>query len=228
MTGRRSRQPGIVLENREVVALVVGSLVVLGVVFYLGVSVGKGLAPEPPPTAERSLDALDRQAEESLALELTFAERLMEEAEPLPSAKAPAKPEPEEVLQEPERQAKAEVAPTEPAQQARAAALPIPEEEAPSEPEPAAEATRPEREAEVPRFAVQLASFPSREEADSYAKTLREAGLSPRIVSAEIPDKGTYYRVRIGNFPSREKADRFLDDLRREGRFDGIVMPVDG
>lgn len=216
MKERSPKHEGIVLENREVVGLVLGSLVVLGVVFYLGVSVGKGLAEEKAePT--RSLEMLDRQAEERMAVELTFAERLTEEA----PAHEPAEDPEEEVV------AKEEPPPAPREPEAAPAAAPA----APAEAKPAPPAAAPPEdaaEAAPSRFAVQLASFPSKEEADVFADRLREAGLSPRIVSAEIPGKGTYHRVRVGNFPSRDEANRFLDDLRREGRFDGIVMPADG
>lgn len=229
MKERPSRQPGIVLENREVVGLVVGSLVVLGVVFYLGVSVGKGLAPQPTE-APRSLDALDRQAEESLKVELTFAERLTEtppkaaeKKDPEPAAKPKEQePRPAARKKDPEPEPVAEEREAEPVQ-----AEPAPE----PEPEPAkapAPPDTPEEDRGSPRFAVQLASFPSREEADAFADRLRASGLSPRIVAAEIPEKGTYYRVRVGSFAGRDEANRYLEDLRREGRFDGIVMPADG
>lgn len=225
MKDRHPRQQGIVLENREVVALVVGSLVVLGVVFYLGVSVGKSLAPAPAPVAEPPLEVLDRQAEKALAMDLTFPEKLTEETPPSEPATAGApavveaapEPAPAEPKKEPAPQAKPEPAPA----PAKAEKPPAPE---PSKPSPA----QVEKAAATPRFVVQLASFPNREEADAFSKRVRAAGLSPRIVEAEIPGKGTYYRVRIGSFDSRDEAVRFLDDLRREGRFDGIVMPVDG
>lgn len=210
MKDRHPRQQGIVLENREVVALVVGSLVVLGVVFYLGVSVGKSLAPAPPPVKERPLEVLDRQAETALAMDLTFPEKLTEETPPPEPAIAEAAPEPAPKKEPPAAEPKA---------------APAKIKEAPAEPEKASPAKAKEA---GPRFVVQLASFPNREEADAFSTKVRAAGLSPRIVEAEIEGKGTYYRVRVGSFDSREEAGRFLDDLRREGRFDGIVMPVDG
>jgi len=223
MKDRHPRQQGIVLENREVVALVVGSLVVLGVVFYLGVSVGKSLAPAPPPVKERPLEVLDRQAETALAMDLTFPEKLTEETPPPEPAIAEAAPEPAPKKEPPAAEPKA---------------APAKIKEAPAEPEKASppkvakaepEKASPAKAKEAgPRFVVQLASFPNREEADAFSTKVRAAGLSPRIVEAEIEGKGTYYRVRVGSFDSREEAGRFLDDLRREGRFDGIVMPVDG
>jgi len=228
MKDRPSRQPGIVLENREVVGLVVGSLVVLGVVFYLGVSVGKGLAQQPAEP-NRPLEDLDRQAEESLKVELTFAEKLTE----TPPAKAPeARPaaappkEPKAEVPAPARQpapepeAEPEPAVAKPAEVAAVTPPPAPEPR-PNPPAPPAEANA------APRFTVQLASFPSRAEAEAFAERLRASGLSARIVAAEIPEKGTYYRVRVGSFPGRDEANRYLDDWRREGRFDGIVMPAD-
>lgn len=211
MKDRHSRHQGIVLSNREVVALGVGSLVVLGVVFYLGVSVGKGLAPAPEPEPRRTLEVLDQQAEAALGMDLTFPETLTKE-DPRPAEREAPAPR-ESTKQETPKPQQEKVA------EAR-------EPERPKEPEP--RPTEPKAVEASARFTVQLASFPNREEADAFLARVREAGLSPRIVEAEIPGKGTYYRVRVGAFDSREEASRFLEDLRQEGRFDGIVMPVDG
>jgi len=236
MKDRHSRQQGIVLSNREVVALGVGSLVVLGVVFYLGVSVGKGLAPAPEPATSRTLEDLDRQAETALGVDLTFPETLTEE-EPRPARReAPAALEPTPAREEiPPKPREREVAEREkPAPEPEQKEPPVSATRvAPGEkvtPALAPKAIEPAREggATAARYTVQLASFPSREEAEAFSRRVREAGLSPRIVEAEIPGKGTYFRVRVGSFDSREEATHFLEDLRRKGRFDGIVMPVDG
>src|SRR5690606_5745722 len=183
MKDRHSRHQGIVLSNREVVALGVGSLVVLGVVFYLGVSVGKGLAPAPEPEPRRTLEVLDQQAEAALGMDLTFPETLTKE-DPRPAEReAPA----------PRESTKKET--PKPQQEKVAEAR---EPERPKEPEP--RPTEPKAVEASARFTVQLASFPNREEADAFVARVREAGLSPRIVEAEIPGKGTYYRVRVGAF----------------------------
>ena len=52
------------LDNRQVVSLIVGSLVMLGIVFVLGVFFGKQMAPPPPAALGReALSALDRETD---------------------------------------------------------------------------------------------------------------------------------------------------------------------
>ena len=55
-------------------------------------------------------------------------------------------------------------------------------------------------------YALHPWSFPdSLQTLPSLAK-LRKAGLSPVVVSAEIPGKGTWYRVIVGDYPTRKEA----------------------
>jgi septal ring-binding cell division protein DamX len=55
-------------------------------------------------------------------------------------------------------------------------------------------------------YALHPWSFPdSMQTLPSLAK-LRKAGLSPVVVAAQIPGKGTWYRVIVGNYPSRREA----------------------
>jgi DedD protein len=72
-------------------------------------------------------------------------------------------------------------------------------------------------------FTLQLSAFQSREDADRFAARLRDRGYAPYIVAAEVPNKGTWYRVRMGSFPSRDAATRYLADFKRETQLDAFV-----
>jgi cell division protein FtsN len=54
-------------------------------------------------------------------------------------------------------------------------------------------------------FFVQVASFQNTEDADRQAARLKSKGYKVVIIKADIPGKGTWYRVRLG--PYRDSAD---------------------
>ncbi len=72
-------------------------------------------------------------------------------------------------------------------------------------------------------FTLQLGASQSREDAERMVSRLREKGYAPYIVTAEVPGKGTYYRVRMGSFATREAAGRYLEDFRRETKTEAFV-----
>jgi cell division septation protein DedD len=55
---------------------------------------------------------------------------------------------------------------------------------------------------------------------------LKQRGYVPYVVSAEVPGKGTWYRVRMGSFESKDAAQRFLADFKRETQLDAFVASV--
>ncbi len=72
-------------------------------------------------------------------------------------------------------------------------------------------------------FTLQLSAFQSKAEADKFSSKLREKGYAPYIVSAEVPKKGTWYRVRMGSFETKEKAAHYLADFKRETKLEAFV-----
>jgi len=72
-------------------------------------------------------------------------------------------------------------------------------------------------------FTLQLSAFQSKAEADRFAGKLRDKGYAPYIVTAEVPKKGTWYRVRMGSFETRDAAGRYLADFKRETRLEAFV-----
>ncbi len=72
-------------------------------------------------------------------------------------------------------------------------------------------------------FTLQLSAFQNRPEAERFAAKLRDRGYAPFILSAEVPGKGTWYRVRMGSFASKDAASRYLSDFKRETQLQAFV-----
>jgi DedD protein len=192
----------IALDGRQVVTVVLACAVVLGLVFWLGVNVGRDLSAKGPVAPADPIARVDQKAEKADD-HITFPERLVE---PLPGAAArPAAP----------AEARAPAAPAAPA------GAPAPAEKAPEKP-----ASDPAPSAAADIFTVQAGALPSQSEADAMVQTLARKGLSAYVVVADLPGKGTYYRVRVGRFGSKDEADRYLVDFKRETGMDGFVTQV--
>jgi cell division septation protein DedD len=202
------------LDGRQVASIVVGALVILGVVFVLGLNVGKqiGMRQAEAAGAPGDLEALDRAPAPAPAAKepLTFHERLTKET---PAPAPPATP-PQAA---PAAQAPAPQAPAAPAEAPRAE---------PPAPAPAAKPVEAAPPAEPPAdrpWTVQLAAAQDRAEAERTAAKF--ASLHPRIEQAEVPGKGRFWRVRVGAFETREAAEHYLRDVARETGAKGFVTP---
>ncbi len=212
----RSREKfEVSLDGRQVASIVVGALVILGVVFVLGLNVGKqiGMRQAEVAVAPGDLDALDRAPAPAPAAKepLTFHERLTKEtpAPPPPPDSAPAAPPtpPPAPAPAPSATPTATAPPTDAPAPAPA---PRPVESAPPAEPPA---DRP--------WTVQLAAAQDRAEAERTAA--RFSSLNPRIEAAEVPGKGRFYRVRVGAFETKQAAERYLKDVARETGAKGFV-----
>ncbi len=63
-------------------------------------------------------------------------------------------------------------------------------------------------------FFVQVASFKEKAKAEVAAQNLRKNGFSVRIQSADLKEKGIWYRVEIGPFASEEEVQKAKGRLR--------------
>ena len=183
------------LDNRQVFFLFFGSAVVACMLFVLGVIVGKRIESRgraEAPEVQDPLAALDRAGQAAapsgavhLDQELTFPKTLMGGA----PARGAAKPAP--VLAKP---AAAKPAAPKPAAPKPAATKPVPA--APAAADQAAKASG--------RYTLHLSTFASKEEADAFARKYTADGAF--VVAADVPGKGTAYRVRVGSFASYQQA----------------------
>ena len=55
-------------------------------------------------------------------------------------------------------------------------------------------------------YQLQVSSFRTQSEADQFAAQLRARGHKAYVIEANVPNRGTWYRVRIGPFPSQHAA----------------------
>ncbi len=101
------------------------------------------------------------------------------------------------------------------------APTPAPETKQAETPAPPAEA---QHSAAAGRYAVQVGSYNEAGQANERAEKLRAAGYDPRVVSVELPKRGTWYRVMVGSFDDRAEANRFGAQLRAKGAAQDFVI----
>jgi DedD protein len=75
-------------------------------------------------------------------------------------------------------------------------------------------------------YQLQVSSFPTQAEAQSFADQLRARGHKAYFVQANVPGRGTWYRVRIGPFSTQRSAADYRTDFEdREHVVPFIVTP---
>lgn len=65
-------------------------------------------------------------------------------------------------------------------------------------------------------YTVQIASFPDKDNAREMEESLRAKTYPAYIKTANLPNRGTWYRVRIGEFTTKQKALLYMESLKRE------------
>jgi len=190
----------------SVLLLAAATLVASGVVFLLGIYVGKGIVesrmaqegrvvrlPVPTPGAAGKSDEVD----------VTFWDKLAKgeaTAAPAPAPTATAVETPVRVVP------------------ARATPLPTPrptEKKVESPPTPAPRPASPPA-AEGGSFQIQVNAMADRNRADELVRDLKGLGYNAFVSSARVADK-TLYRVRIAGFPSADAAKQAVTRLRDQG-----------
>lgn len=72
-------------------------------------------------------------------------------------------------------------------------------------------------------LAIQVASTKDEASAKALVKKLNQLGYAGFSIKAEIPNKGTWYRVRVGPYRTRSEAEQVHQELANE-KFKGIVV----
>ncbi len=88
------------------------------------------------------------------------------------------------------------------------------------EPAPARETAAKEGEGKG-KYAVQVASYHVKKEAEEARDRLKAEGMAAYVVEINIPEKGTYYRVRVGRHLDQQSA-RELSEKAGKG---SILIP---
>ena len=224
----------IQLNGKQLVFLFMAATVVSVVIFLCGVLVGRGVraergaaessvaanaepTPAPPPSTPAQppagSDPTAAPPPPPTSEDLTYFNRLEK-----PTAA-------QEQLKPPAAEHKAPPAPREAAATIGRSPAPRPVEKPAREPERSVRkeaAAAKEAAADAPPaadgFAVQIAAFNVRSEADAIAKRLSSKGYTAYVMS---PANGTpsVYRVRVGKFPTRREAESIAAKLQREEQF---------
>jgi DedD protein len=75
-------------------------------------------------------------------------------------------------------------------------------------------------------YTLQVISYDRPEPSRAFAEGLRAKGHSAFVTTADIPERGRYYRVRIGPFKSREAADAYRAKFEDEEHMNTFVVRV--
>ena len=190
----------------SVLLLAAATLVASGVVFLLGIYVGKGIVetrmaqearvvrlPVPTPGAAGKSDEVD----------VTFWDKLAKgEATVAPASAPTATP-----VETPVRVVPAQPSP---------APTPRPTEKKVESPPPPPPRPASPPSVEGGAFQVQVNAMADRNRADELVRDLKGLGYSAFVSSARVADK-TLYRVRIAGFASADAAKQAVTRLRDQG-----------
>lgn len=74
------------------------------------------------------------------------------------------------------------------------------------------------------QFSIQVGASQNVTEANQWVQAWRDRGYSAFLMTADLPEKGRWYRVRLGSFPNKESADSFASQLKTKEQVDAIVV----
>jgi cell division septation protein DedD len=191
---------------------------VSGWMFVLGVLVGRGTAPVnfDIQAIQNELIALKEsmlQKEKSITesdLEKGYAKNTFDFYEALKGKQTqetieipPKKEQPESVIQAPP-----------PSKKPAVSSAQAPKKD---------KAIQPAKGQKEGTFAVQVASTKDPESADELVENLLKKGYPAFSIKADIPEKGTWYRVRVGYYHDNTQADAVRRQLLTD-QFEGIIV----
>ena len=207
------------LDGRQIFYLFFGGAVLVGLVFVLGVMVGRrvearGHVDRAHTTAAADpLAALDRLDSTAMSFQGTLR------GEP---TKSPVEQKVEQVA----KQRAAEPTPT--PVQAPLAPAPAPDKKAEKKPEKKIEKTDKAERAEKPdkgRYTLQLSSFHDKGEAEAYLAQVKSSGFSPYLAEAEVDGK-QFYRVRLGTYRSLDAANDAKSSYEKAANKTAVVTKL--
>jgi len=76
------------------------------------------------------------------------------------------------------------------------------------------------------KYSVQVASFQNADQADGFSDSLKEKGYESHVQVAEVPGKGTWYRVRVGAFSDKLSAQKTAQTLEKQEKLSPIVVSL--
>ena len=213
------------LDGRQIFYLFFGGAVIVGMVFVLGVMVGRRV--EARGHVERAhveatvdpLAALDR-LEGGSGLSFQGALR---GGEPHPTD---VEKQIEQMAPKPVEPKKAEVKSEEPKVEAR-----VEEPKPEKKPEKVEKADKkddepkPEKAEKKQKFTLQLSSFKDKDEAQAFLDQIKSQGFSASMTKADVDGK-QYYRVRMGSYSSVDAANDAKADFEKASKKSALVTKL--
>jgi len=73
-------------------------------------------------------------------------------------------------------------------------------------------------------YQLQVSSFKSREEGEVFALALRRRGHKAHVEEANVPGRGTWYRVRVGSFKFQRSAQIYREEFEAKERMVTFIV----
>ena len=222
------------LDGRQIFYLFFGGSVIVGMVFVLGVMVGRRV--EARGHVERAhveaavdpLAALDRlEGGNGLSFQGTL--RGTQAAAPTPVEKKIAElAPPPKVEKKPEP--KPEVKPEKKAEPEKHAEADKKDDKADKKDDKADKkddkADKPEKKEEKkPRFTLQLSSFQDKAEAEAYVQSVKQSGFQAYVTQGDVDGK-QFYRVRLGSYRTVDAANDAKAEFEKSAKKSALVTKL--
>jgi DedD protein len=230
------------LDGRQIFYLFFGGAMIVGIVFVLGVLVGRrvearGHVDRARTTAAAdplaALDRLEGSGEMAFRGALTGKEAVAPVEKKIDQVVAEKKKTKDEAKKdEPKKdeakkdEPKKEEAKKEEAKKDEAKKDEPKKDEQASADKPVDKPIEKPSEAEKTRYTLQLSSFQDKTEAEAYLAKVKEQGYQAAITQAEVEGKGTFYRVRMGSYRSLESATTAKSDFEKASSKSASVMKL--
>lgn len=201
------------LDGRQIFYLFFGGAVIVGLVFVLGVMVGRRVEARGHVDRAKTQTAIDPLA----ALDRLEGGNGLSFQGSLRGAETPT-PDVEKQIGE---LAKSHEEPAPAAVKKPDAPPKAPEVKAPVPADPA-----PKVVDKKPRFTLQLSSFQDKTEAEAYLTQLKSNGSSSAYLTEADVDGKTFFRVRLGNYRSLDAANDAKADFEKSSKKSASVMKL--
>ncbi len=238
------------LDGRQIFYLFFGGAVIVGMVFVLGVMVGRRV--EARGHVERAhveatvdpLAALDRlEGGSGLSFQgalrgaqppVSDVEKQINEMakKPEPAKVEPKKaeepkPEPKKIEEPKPEPKKDEAKKPEPKQEAKAEDKKSEDKvaEAKKDEPKADKSDKPDKTEKKSKFTLQLSSFKDKDEAQAFLDQMKASGYSASMTKADVDGK-QYYRVRMGTYSSVEAANDAKAEFEKSSKKSALVTKL--
>lgn len=76
----------------------------------------------------------------------------------------------------------------------------------------------------TPRYTVQISAYQEKGMAEDEVRNMKKRGYAAFIASADLPEKGLWYRVRLGSFQSKASAEKLQKEILAKEGISTIVV----